>query len=508
MVEPPNKKQKIEEQFGEDSTGSEEEDDDDEYTEEENVSETFSQRAQSALREPERACASCAPSASCTPCTRVAAKELPKLTSKEPCLIAVYNYKGGVGKTSTCTELGYALSTADTLRLDNKPRKPCRVLLVDADPQCNLSSDLMKPDGVPHLGCGLPEPPGGAAVAAPAAVANISVPSLKLFKLHAQDPRAAPSKFPSFEPNLYTLLQPIYDGDQQKMLNKLNADEKLLAKVGESDNLLILPGSNELIKLELQLASMGSQSRGLQTTFTRGPYDLLFRLASLYSCEYVIIDLGPSSGALSRTFVTSSDFILAVATPDGLTSSSVYGLIKSVLPDWYNSFIPLFCKGKPRLLPLVISKVDARTPPTKKGKDKQAVEKKKKVKKGAKKEAKKDYYQEVLAGYDTKSVMITQSKWIELNKEIMKSLDPNIPLYTCNGDRVLPIIRNLHGLVDMGQLVGKPMQSLTRADLNGLPDPRGLIEAAIVCYQSLARVIVAAKEDRIRRNEQDRGWRS
>ncbi|WP_339792062.1 ParA family protein [uncultured Imperialibacter sp.] len=44
--------------------------------------------------------------------------------------VAIYNFKGGVGKTTTALNLGYAWS------------RQFKVLLIDCDPQCNLSNSL------------------------------------------------------------------------------------------------------------------------------------------------------------------------------------------------------------------------------------------------------------------------------------------------------------------------------------------------------------------------------
>ena len=48
--------------------------------------------------------------------------------------IAVYNFKGGVGKTSTTLSLAYSWSRA------------YKVLVIDCDPQCNLSQSLLDSD--------------------------------------------------------------------------------------------------------------------------------------------------------------------------------------------------------------------------------------------------------------------------------------------------------------------------------------------------------------------------
>ena len=51
--------------------------------------------------------------------------------------LALYNHKGGVGKTTLTVNIASALANAGK-----------KVLLVDADPQCNLTSYLVEPEVV------------------------------------------------------------------------------------------------------------------------------------------------------------------------------------------------------------------------------------------------------------------------------------------------------------------------------------------------------------------------
>ena len=58
----------------------------------------------------------------------------------DPVRITIYNHKGGVGKTTLAVNIAFALSSL---------RKS--VLLIDSDPQCNLTSYLLPDDVVDDL---------------------------------------------------------------------------------------------------------------------------------------------------------------------------------------------------------------------------------------------------------------------------------------------------------------------------------------------------------------------
>src|SRR5579863_3393054 len=52
-------------------------------------------------------------------------------------IISLFNHKGGVSKTTTAFNLGWALS-----------ERGSRVLIVDGDPQCNLTGTVLGFDGI------------------------------------------------------------------------------------------------------------------------------------------------------------------------------------------------------------------------------------------------------------------------------------------------------------------------------------------------------------------------
>ena len=57
-----------------------------------------------------------------------------------PVRITIYNHKGGVGKTTLAVNIAFALSSLGK-----------SVLLIDSDPQCNLTSYLLSDDVVDDL---------------------------------------------------------------------------------------------------------------------------------------------------------------------------------------------------------------------------------------------------------------------------------------------------------------------------------------------------------------------
>lgn len=130
-----------------------------------------------------------------------------------PKIVAVYNYKGGVGKTTTVINLGAALA-----------RRGIKTLLVDADPQCNLTSyyDERIDDEDSDMEDGFDEEENANVV--------VGCPTDRL-----PDCQPENASLREQEPNLFSALFPGISG---------NISALLAAKVRElRENLFLLPGS-------------------------------------------------------------------------------------------------------------------------------------------------------------------------------------------------------------------------------------------------------------------------
>lgn len=193
--------------------------------------------------------------------------------------ISLFNHKGGVSKTTTAFNLGWMLA-----------KKGKRVLLVDCDPQCNLTGMFVGFKGVEELEK-LYEKGG---------IRNI------------RDGLA-----PAFESKPIPLA-PVECETIQK--NK---------------NLLLLPGHIGLAEYETTLGIAQELSGSLVTLQNLpGAPSRLFQLtAEKYEIDIILIDMSPSLGPINQNLLSTSDFFLVPMTPDYFSVMAIDSLA-SVLPKW------------------------------------------------------------------------------------------------------------------------------------------------------------------------------
>lgn len=193
-------------------------------------------------------------------------------------IISLFNHKGGVSKTTTAFNLGWAL--ADRGR---------RVLVVDGDPQCNLTGTVLGFDGVADFSAFYKKNPG----------ANISDALAPIFK--ATGAKLAP-------------------GAVTKTSHK---------------NMFLLAGNIDLAENETQISVALSTSAAIPALQNiPGSICALLRMtAEKHEIDAVIVDMSPSVGALNQCFLMGSDYFIVPTSPDYYCNQAISSLSR-VIPRW------------------------------------------------------------------------------------------------------------------------------------------------------------------------------
>ena len=193
--------------------------------------------------------------------------------------IAIFNHKGGVSKTTTTFNLGWMLA-----------RKGHRVIMVDADPQCNLTGMVLGYSG-----------PG----------------ALENFYDTESGRNVKDGLAPAFE-------------SRPEPLKAVNCFQ-----VKGTDNLFLLPGHIGLAEYEVTLGIAQELSGSIQTlqnlpgSITR----LLEKTAEKHDADFVLIDLNPSLSSLNQNLLLTSHYFIVPTNPDYFSAMAVRSLAR-VLPNW------------------------------------------------------------------------------------------------------------------------------------------------------------------------------
>lgn len=198
--------------------------------------------------------------------------------------ITLFNNKGGVGKTTLTVNL------ADALADQNK-----RVLLVDADPQCNLTAFYLEEDVLDQM---LGE---------------------------------SSDIVDDGEGTLWTAVQPVVRGE---------GAARALTSIEVQDGVFLLPGDVLLSDYEEELPAAWTDA------FARKPrgYSLVSALSDVVNAaavevkaDVVLYDVGPNVGALNRAVLMDCDYFITPVAADLFSLralSSVGRAIARWVTDW------------------------------------------------------------------------------------------------------------------------------------------------------------------------------
>ncbi|MCV4261440.1 ParA family protein [Pseudomonas capsici] len=210
--------------------------------------------------------------------------------------MVIFNHKGGVSKTTTVYNLGWMLS------------KTYKVLVVDADAQCNLTSLILGDD----------------------------------FERYYTDDQ--------------TRLNNIKDGVGMAFQGKPTPITAVNCfSPQKAPSLYLLAGHANLSEYDASLTFAQTSNNALSTLQNLpGAFSELLRLTEeKYSIDYTIIDLNPSLSATNQNLFLSAHAFIIPTNPDPFSIMAI-NTLKSTLPrwaEWKRTAVQLFSDSAYPLLP-------------------------------------------------------------------------------------------------------------------------------------------------------------
>jgi cellulose biosynthesis protein BcsQ len=193
--------------------------------------------------------------------------------------IAFFNHKGGVSKTTSVFHIGWMLASLGK-----------KVILVDCDPQCNLTGLLLDYD-------------------------------------HSEE---YPFESKSEVLNIRDGLAPAFEA------RPVPLRPVKLQSVPSVEGLYIMPGHVGLAEYESQLSIAHELSASL-SALQNIPGSLRWLIdltAASVEADFVLVDMSPSLGALNQNLFTTSDAFIIPMAPDFFSAMALRSLAR-VLPKWY-----------------------------------------------------------------------------------------------------------------------------------------------------------------------------
>ena len=226
--------------------------------------------------------------------------------------IVFFNHKGGVSKTTTVYNLGWKLA------------EKSKVLIVDGDPQCNLTSLILRDN----------------------------------FDKYYSDDETK-------NQNIKDGVDPAFSGRPVPISNVecITADR--------NRNLFLMAGHANLAEYDASLTFAQTSNNAIATLqHLPGAFNQLMELCEKkYDIEYTLSDLNPGLSAINQNLFLNSDYFVIPANPDPFSIMAIETL-STVLPrwgHWKNSATELFSNsayslrnGMPKFIGTIIQRFNIR----------------------------------------------------------------------------------------------------------------------------------------------------
>lgn len=200
-------------------------------------------------------------------------------------IIALFNNKGGVSKTTTTFHLGWILAELGK-----------RTLIVDTDPQCNLT--------------------------------GVSISTSKETKFE--------DLYNTDISNIKSSLSPVFDGKPEPL-----KEAKCYSFV-DNENLFLLPGHIEFAEYDASynIAENLTGSLSLLQNIPGALRHMLELTATAYNLDYILLDMSPSISATNANILTQSDYFIVPCAPDYFCYMAIESLTK-IFPRWNRGYTTL-----------------------------------------------------------------------------------------------------------------------------------------------------------------------
>lgn len=199
-------------------------------------------------------------------------------------IISLFNHKGGVSKTTTTFNLGWMLA-----------EQGHKTLIVDADPQCNLTALVLGYNSIDDVDT-----------------------------FYAANPNC----------DFYSCVKPVIDGSLGKVItaNPLKTS---------NPNLSLLCGNIALSEMETQISVALTTSAAIPAIRNiPGSVGAFIRqTAEELKFDYVLVDMSPSVGAFNECLLMASDYFIVPTAPDFFCAQAIKSLT-DVIPRWNTEIEP------------------------------------------------------------------------------------------------------------------------------------------------------------------------